>query len=167
MDFVRVPSSSGADPLDAFVRAQGDRLLRLAYGLTGNTSDAEDLWQDTFADVIRSWEKVVAAGALAAYVRTMMTRRHISNHRRRWRSERPMPNDELDRAHHPQGEAEAARDLWPLLEGLSPRTRAVLVLRYAEDLDDATIAEILGIGASTVRSVASRGLAALRERDMT
>lgn len=78
-----------------------------------------------------------------------------------------MPNDELDRGHHPQGEAEAARDLWPLLEGLSPRTRAVLVLRYAEDLDDATIAEILGIGASTVRSVASRGLAALRERDMT
>ena len=149
---------------EQFVAAQGTALLRLAFVLTGDRHLAEDLAQTALADAYRHWKKVTAAQDPAAYVRRMLVNAHLSWRRRRSSTERPtdLPDTSADRAAGP-GDALAERDqLRALLAGLAPRARTVLVLRYYADLDDAAIAEAMGISQSAVRSTASRALASLR-----
>ena len=148
---------------EQFVAAQGAPLLRLAFVLTGDRHLAEDLAQTALADAYRHWRKVTAADDPAAYVRRMLVNAHLSWRRRRSSTERPseLP-DRVDLADRP-GDALAARDqIRALLADLAPRARTVLVLRYYADLDDAAIAEALGVSASAVRATASRALAGLR-----
>ena len=148
---------------EQFVAAQGAPLLRLAFVLTGDRHLAEDLAQTALADAYRHWRKVTAADDPAAYVRRMLVNAHLSWRRRRSSTERPseLP-DRVDLADRP-GDALAARDqMRALLADLAPRARTVLVLRYYADLDDAAIAEAMGVSASAVRATASRALASLR-----
>jgi RNA polymerase sigma-70 factor (sigma-E family) len=147
-----------------YVAEQGPSLLRLAYVLTRDAQLAEDLTQTVLADVFRHWRKVTAARHPDAYVRRMLVNAHLSWHRRRSSSERPSdltanePGVEADLA-----EGVVCRDqVRHLVATLAPRARTVLVLRYYADLDDAAIAEAMGVSASAVRATASRALETLR-----
>ncbi|WP_027344401.1 SigE family RNA polymerase sigma factor [Hamadaea tsunoensis] len=150
------------DTFEDFVAAHGESLLRLAFVLTGDAHRAEDLAQTALADAFRHWRKVRAARSPLAYVRRMLLNTHLSWWRRRSAYERPAEAvDVVDRGDHE--EAVATRDqLRRLLGRLAPRARTVLVLRYYADLDDAAIAEAMGVTASAVRATASRALATLR-----
>jgi RNA polymerase sigma-70 factor (sigma-E family) len=150
---------------EQFVVAQGPSLLRLAFVLTGDRQLAQDLTQTALADAYRHWPKVSAARDPQAYARRMLVNAHLSWRRRRWTTERPTDLDDAAgglAADH--GDAIAARHhMRVLLADLAPRARTVLVLRYYADLDDAAIAEAMGVTPSSVRATASRALASLRE----
>jgi RNA polymerase sigma-70 factor (sigma-E family) len=148
---------------DEFVAAHGRGLLRTALMLCGDTHRAEDLAQATLAGAFRKWRRVAAAGEPAAYVRAMLVNEFLSWRRRRWTTELPVAETGDTALVDDHQQHYAARSAaWELLAGLPRRQRAVLVLRYYEDLSDADIGRVLGCSASTVRSQASRGLAALR-----
>jgi RNA polymerase sigma-70 factor (sigma-E family) len=150
---------------EQFAVAQGPSLLRLAFVLTGDRHLAQDLTQTALAGAYRHWPRVTAAREPEAYVRRILVNAHLSWRRRRWTTERPTELDDAARgvaADH--GEAIVARQqMRALLACLAPRARTVLVLRYYADLDDAAIAETMGVSPSAVRATASRALASLRE----
>jgi RNA polymerase sigma-70 factor (sigma-E family) len=147
-----------------FVRANTAALLRTGYLLTGNTSAAEELVQDTLVRLYPKWERVQAAEVPLAYVRRSVANAFV-NERRRPASR--VLRFELVPERADDRDATAAvvdRDeLWPLLRALSARQRAALVLRYYHDLTDDQIAAVLDCRAGTVRSLISRGLATMRE----
>jgi RNA polymerase sigma-70 factor (sigma-E family) len=146
-----------------YVAARGEALLRLARVLTGDPFSAEDLAQATLADVLRRWEVVCRAGHPDAYVRRAMVNRYLSWRRRKAATEVLVPDLEVLAAASLAVVGVAARDeLRRVLDRLAPRARAILVLRYYADLDDAAIADSMGIRASSVRATVSRALAALR-----
>lgn len=149
---------------ESFVAEHGQSLLRLAFVLCGNRQLAEDLTQTALVDAYRHWSKVAAARSPEAYVRRMLVNGHLSWRRRRWTGERPAELGETTAGDVPDpGDALVERDtLRTLLAALAPRARTVLVLRYYLDLDDAAIAETLGVTESSVRATASRALASLR-----
>jgi RNA polymerase sigma-70 factor (sigma-E family) len=151
------------DTFEGFVAARGTPLLRLAVMLTGNSHDAEDLLQATLVKLLRSWDRVAAADQPAAYARRVLVNEHVSWRRRPSRREQTWSDAALAAA-TPAGEAGEPQvdEGWALLATLPRRQRAVLALRYYEDLSDAQIAEVLGCSESTVRSNASRALATLR-----
>jgi RNA polymerase sigma-70 factor (sigma-E family) len=138
----------------------GERLARLAFLLTGNRADAEDAVQDAVISVARNWQ-AMSKQSPVGYLRTAVTRRAIDIVRKR----RHLPLDELLDLGRPdagylrlEGDIEFTR----LLQELPEKQRAVLVLRYHQQLDDREIARVLGCTQATVRSQASRGLAKLR-----
>jgi len=147
---------------EEFVGARADALMRYAYVLTGDPHDAADLLQESLVRVRGAWHGIVNKHEPEGYVRTTMTRLHISVWRGR-RRERLMP-EPPDRGYDDDALARAEGDdgLWQALGGLPRRQRAVLVLRYYESLTDPEIADVLGISRGTVRSQASRALEKLR-----
>ena len=158
-----------ARDLGAFIDARSRSLLGYAYLLTGDHTLAEDLLQDSLIKVYLSWNSIRDRGALEAYTRTVMTRMQLSWWRRPARREvfGVEPAERAVRDHLNVREAIAVdeRDeLWLLLATLGPRQRAVLVLRFYEDLSEAEIARVLGCTTGTVKSQLSRGLARLRGR---
>jgi RNA polymerase sigma-70 factor (sigma-E family) len=150
-----------------FVREQTATLLRSAYLLTGNSTAAEDLVQETFVRLFPKWDRVQAADVPMAYVRRSMVNGFLNQRRRP--SSRELVVDEVpERIDGRDIGAEVTnRDLvWRLLTTLPDRQRAALVMRFFEDLADEQIAESLGCRLGTVRSLISRGLAALREQTL-
>ncbi|GGS82754.1 DNA-directed RNA polymerase sigma-70 factor [Planobispora rosea] len=141
-----------------FVANRADALFRYAYMLTGNPHDAADLVQEAMVRLRSAWPRVQRKHNPESYVKTTITRLHISIWRRRRREHLAWEVPE-----QPQPVAESPLDLWDELAGLPKRQRAVLVLRYYEDRSDAEIAEMLGISPGTVRSQASRALDKLRD----
>jgi RNA polymerase sigma-70 factor (sigma-E family) len=148
----------------AFLAARSDRLMRTAYLLCRDWAKAEDLVQEAMAKAWPAWNRL--NDQPEAYVRKVMFTTYISWWRRRWRAE--VPAEELpERAAPDEGMARAdQRDaLWRALARLPARQRAVIVLRYYEDLSEAETAETLGITIGTVKSQASKALAKLRVDD--
>lgn len=144
-----------------FVAQHQVSLRRYALALTGNPHDADDLLQSTLVKVYLAWQRLDDVGNLRAYARTTMSRTYVSLWRRWGRRETPVAA--LPDAPAPPGPDLGDRDLiWRELAKLGKRQRAVVVLRYFEDLDLATIADTLGISVGTVKSQLSRGLAHLR-----
>jgi RNA polymerase sigma-70 factor (sigma-E family) len=129
-------------------------MVRLAYLLTGNTSAAEDLVQDSFARLHQRWSRVHKP---SAYLRASVVNACRAFHRRAHR-ERVRFGDVASE----QVSAETPMVL-DALAGLPYRQRAALVLRYWEDRPEADIAEFLGCRPATVRSLVHRGLRTLRE----
>jgi len=155
-----------------FVRANTAALLRTAYLLTASSSAAEELVQDTLVRLYPKWDRVEAADVPLAYVRRALTNTFL-NERRRPSSREivvdvlPEYQDSRYRDQRDEMQQVADRDeVWALLNGLPDRQRAALVMRYFHDLPDAEIAEALGCRVGTVRSLISRGLADLRERQV-
>ncbi|MEU4233670.1 SigE family RNA polymerase sigma factor [Nonomuraea sp. NPDC026600] len=143
-----------------FVAERADALLRYGYLLSGNPHDAADLTQEALIRLHRAWPRVRQKQAPESYTRMIMARLHISiwRRRRRERLDWALPETaQFDVL--PSGVEE---DLWQALGALPRKQRAVLVLRYYEDLTDAEIADVLGVSRGTVRSHASLGLAKLR-----
>lgn len=135
-------------------------LLRLALMLTGDRHDAEDLLQSTYAKVARHGDRIARMDAPAAYLRTSMVREHATMHRRK--RLRTVSLDLASPVPAPPDTADLRAEVWRWLATLPRQQRAVLVLRFYEDLPDHEIAEVVGCSPATVRSHASRGLAALR-----
>ena len=151
------------DDFARFVRARWDSLVRTAYLLTGDRGRAEDLVQTTLVKVHRRWSHV-AAESPYAYTRAALANESASWWRRRRVAESlgDVPVH-ADRAHGDAYAAVDARDeLARAVLRLPPRMRAVIVLRYFEDLSEADTAAALGMSAGSVKSQASRGLERLR-----
>ena len=149
----------------AFVRGRWGRLVRLAYSLTLDLGRAEDLVQESLAKLWFVWPRV-RDGSPEAYVRRTIVNGAISASRRRWRGEEPrwdlpdLPEPRSTAA----SEAVDERDwIRRELSTLSVLQRAVVVLRYAEDLSERQVADLLGISTGTVKTHAFRGLARLRD----
>jgi RNA polymerase sigma-70 factor (sigma-E family) len=145
-----------------FTRARWGRLVRLAYSLTLDVGRAEDLVQESLAKLWTKWPQV-RDGAPEAYVRQTIVNGAISASRRRWKGEEP--RWELPDLPVPRGALEAVDERDWLRRGLADLSvlqRAVVVLRYAEDLSERQVAGILGISAGSVKTHAFRGLARLR-----
>lgn len=149
------------DDFREFVLAQSPSLLGTAYVLTGDRGLAEDLLQVALLKTYRHWRDVQHSQHPQAYVRRVMANQRISWWRRRRvaESDAPLP----DRAGPERSTGIEERDeLWRALRKVPPRTRAVLVLRYWEDMSEADVARTLGCSVGSVKSQASRGLRRLR-----
>jgi len=153
-------------PPDGFVEFVATRsavLLRSAWLLTGDAGKGEDLLQTVLAQVWPRWRRVVAGGNPEAYVRRVLFSTYLSWRRRRWRFEVPtaaLPDsgDRTDLA----GDSANRDAVQRALGRLSRQQRAVVVLRYVEDLSLAETAELLNCSVATVKVQAGRALAALR-----
>ncbi len=148
-----------------YVVTRRQPLLRLAYLLAGDAHLAEDVVQTALLRAFRQWRRVSRADQPDAYVRRMVVNAYVDGKRRRSSTEAPTAPSELPAtAQHDHSDQQAERSvMWTALAGLPRVQRAVLVLRFYEDLDDARIAELMGSTPSTVRSNASRALATLRK----
>jgi RNA polymerase sigma-70 factor (sigma-E family) len=151
------------DDFHEFVSVRWNALLRTAYLLTGDRGRAEDLVQGALIRAHRHWSKLQRQGAAEAYVRKIMVNLNTDWWRRLGSRENSV---ELVPDAQSAGDAYAAFDaqdeLWMALRKLPARMRAVLVLRYFEDLSEAETATILGCSTGTVKSQCSRGLGRLR-----
>ena len=145
-----------------YVAARGVALERFAYVLTGDAHLAQDLVQTALLKAYRRWRWVAGVDHPDAYVRRIVIRSYLDWRRRRSSAEEPV--DVVPERPGPDlADGVAERDqLHRALGTLSPKQRAVLVLRHYEGLDDAAIAVLLRCGEASVRSHASRGLARLR-----
>jgi RNA polymerase sigma-70 factor (sigma-E family) len=154
---------SGAPTYDEYVAARWSALYRTAYLLTANHADAEDLVQAALVKAYLSWSKVAAASSPDAYVRRILTNTFLSS-RRPLRVSRERLVDQPPEVAAGSSTSEDHLTLWPHVVDLPPRQRAVVVLRYYEDLSEQQIADALGCSAGTVKSTASDALKALRGR---
>lgn len=148
----------------AFVRGRWGRLVRLAYSLTLDVGRAEDLVQESLAKLWTVWPRV-RDGSPEAYVRRTIVNGAISASRRRWTGEEPRQElPDLPGGGAAETDTVDYRD-WVRRElaGLSVLQRAVVVLRYAEDLSERQVADLLGVSTGTVKTHAHRGLARLRD----
>jgi RNA polymerase sigma-70 factor (sigma-E family) len=147
-----------------FVRAQLPRLLRYATMLTGEREQAADLVQDVLVKVYRRWSRISGTEHPERYVLRMTTNGYLSW--RRSRSARLITSAELPEEVRPDdfaAEHALREDMWQRLARLPRRQRAVVVLRYYEQLADAEIADLLGCAQATVRAHAHRALTTLRK----
>jgi RNA polymerase sigma-70 factor (sigma-E family) len=146
-----------------FVVGQWHSLLRTAYLLTGDRGDAEDLVQSALVRVHRNWQRIERRDAPVVYARRVLVNLNASVWRRRMRLREQPAAQVPERAGADATEAHALRDeLWRACLRLPPRQRAVLVLRYFEDLSEAETALTLRISVGAVKSQTSRGLDRLR-----
>lgn len=156
------PEPTITEGFDGFVAARGAALWRSAWLLTGDHHRAEDLVQTALGKAWPHWRRVGETGSFEAYVRRVMYTTYISWWRRRWNSELPT----ADLPEHPGDDSAARagvrRDVSIALAALPRGQRAVIVLRYFEDLTEAQTADVLGCSVGTVKSQAARALTALR-----
>ncbi|MGW0871985.1 SigE family RNA polymerase sigma factor [Streptomyces sp. NPDC002740] len=151
------------DRFQEFVRARWSRLVRTAYLLTGDVHHAEDLTQTALAKAYRSWRRISRSDNPEAYVRRMLVSCNSDRFRKR-RVTEALTAAPPERAGRDEG-AGRVEERGSLLAGLAqlpPKQRAVVVLRYWEDLSEAEVADVLGCSPGTVKSQASKGLAKLR-----
>ena len=147
------------DDFEAFVASRYVALLRTAYLLTGDHHDAEDLLQQALVKAVGAWGRIT--GDPEPYVRTILVRQNISRwRRRRWRE---LSTDTPGDVAVTDVGAEDRLELHRALGVLPPRQRAVIVLRYYEDLTEVQTAEALGISVGTVKSQARDALRRLRD----
>ncbi|GIH06996.1 DNA-directed RNA polymerase sigma-70 factor [Rhizocola hellebori] len=153
------------DPYEGFrefVLARGPALSRAAYLLTGNRTQAEELVQAALVKAAVRWRRLSTGGNPEAYVRKIMVNDHISWWRRFARRELP-ETSAREQAVHDQSDRTAQRiDLAAALAKLPARQRAVIVLRFYQDLSEAETAAAMGCAVGTVKSQTSDALAKLR-----
>jgi RNA polymerase sigma-70 factor (sigma-E family) len=163
-DLTHAPGGTTAD-FESWMTARQHKLLRTAYLLTGDVHAAEDLTQTTLAKVYLAWDRVSAAESIDAYARKIMVNEHTSTWRRLWRHREVVS----DTSAHDVPVAAQQYDgvgaaLWDAVTALPERQRAVVVLRYYEQLSEKEAADALGVSVGTVKSQSSRALDTLRSR---
>jgi RNA polymerase sigma-70 factor (sigma-E family) len=150
---------------EGFVGAHGDRLLHAAYGLCGDWQHAEDLVQQALLKTASRWDRI--AENPLGYAYRCLARANID----RWRVLRHRPEtvtdptafaDRSSPAERATADVDDRLAVLAALRTLPARQRAIVVLRYLQDLSEADTAEVLGISVGAVKSGASRGLARLR-----
>src|SRR5262245_32720978 len=148
------------DAFDGFVRARLPELLRFGRALTGSAEAGADLVQDALERTLLAWPRLQSRDEPEGYVRRIMVNRNISIWRKLSRERVTDPIDLVDDQRIEQTPFDD--DLWKALHQLPPKQRAVIALRYYEDLSEAEIAPTLGCSVGTVKSQASKALAKLR-----
>ncbi|MEU1198872.1 SigE family RNA polymerase sigma factor [Streptomyces sp. NPDC005813] len=150
----------------SYVKARQPVLLRTARSLTANPSDAEDLLQTALTKTYVAWDRIEDHRALDGYVRRALLNTRTSQWRKRKVDEfacDELPEPEVLSTGDP-AEQQALHDaMWRAITKLPARQRAMVVLRYYEDLSEAQTAEVLGVSVGTVKSAVSRALGKLRE----
>ena len=164
----RVPSSRISDEIDIefrqFVSGRSASLLRTAFLLVGDWAHAEDVLQASLTKTYLAWRRLGQLEAVEAYARRVIVNTATSWWRRRWHGERPtavLPERVQPDLADQRAEREA---LWRHVRSLPVRQRAVLVLRFYEDLTEAETARVLGVSVGTVKSQCARALGVLRAR---
>ena len=157
-------SAASDEEFREFMRGRWPAMVRLAYGLTGDLGHAEDVAQAAFARAYASWSRVARTGNPDAYVRRIVINENNTRFRKRRVTERlvdavPEPPASSTGPADALGDSEA---LLKALRALGPRQRAVIVLRFWMDMSEAETAAALGCSVGTVKSQASRALAAFR-----
>ena len=151
----------------SYVRARQPVLLRTARSLTANPSDAEDLLQTALTKTYVAWERIEDHRALDGYVRRALLNTRTSQWRKRKVDEfvcEELPEPEPVPGRDDPAEQQALHDaMWRAIQKLPARQRAMVVLRYYEDLSEVQTAEVLGVSVGTVKSAVSRALGKLRE----
>jgi RNA polymerase sigma-70 factor (sigma-E family) len=153
--------ASADEEFAEFMRARWPSMVRLAYGLTGDRGHAEDVAQTAFARAYAAWPRVKRAGDPDAYVRRIV----INENRNRFRKHRVveyLPGVLPDNREAQPADQTVRDDLLTALGRLGVRQRAVVVLRYYLGMSEAETAATLNCSVGTVKSQASRALAALR-----
>jgi RNA polymerase sigma-70 factor (sigma-E family) len=149
------------EDFQGFFAQHYEQLCRLGFLLTGDPAQAEELAQDALVRTWRRWRLVGKPGNPETYARKVLVNRHRSLLRRALVEARYRYRDRTT-----EGSSDEHREdaivLWAATRRLPPRQRAVLVLRYYEDLSEAEIARVLGIPVGTVKTLTRRGLARLR-----
>ena len=150
------------EAFDAFVRARLPELLRFGRALTGSAEAGADLVQDALERTLLAWSRLESRDEPEGYVRRTMVNRNISIWRKFGRERTTDPLDLVDSGtgHH---DRHFDDDLWRAIQQLPTKQRAVIALRYYEDLSEADIARTLGCSVGTVKSQASKAMAKLRE----
>jgi RNA polymerase sigma-70 factor (sigma-E family) len=150
---------------DEFVLRHVDELLRTAYLIVWDQAEAEDLVQECLLKVARRWPRIRRMDQPRAYARRTLVNLAVdgARGRARRRSELELGTAASPIAVDPLPALDARAELLQALGRLPARQRAVLVLRYFNDLTEAQVAEVLGCSPGTIKSSASRGLARLRE----
>jgi RNA polymerase sigma-70 factor (sigma-E family) len=144
--------------------AREPALQRLALLLAGDPHSAQDLVQTTLAKLYLAWERLDDREHVDGYARRILVNEHRSAWRRPWRR-REVPTTRPPDSATDDREYDGTRDaVWAFVSTLPPRQRAVIVLRYYEDLTERETAEVLGVAVGTVKSQASRAIAALRDQ---
>jgi RNA polymerase sigma-70 factor (sigma-E family) len=154
------------DDFDEFVAANLEQLLKTAYLVTWDAGEAEDVAQECLFKIARRWPRVRGMTQPGAYARRVLVNLALdgARGRARWRGELETAASVEDRpARDLLAGLETRAELLDALARLTARQRAVLVLRYFNDLTEAQTADVLGCSPGTVKSNASRGLARLRE----
>jgi RNA polymerase sigma-70 factor (sigma-E family) len=149
---------------ESWLAAREPALQRLALLLTRDEHTAQDLVQTSLAKLYLAWDRLEDRDNIDAYARRILINEHRTAWRRPWRRREVVTEVPPDRA-RPAVEYDGSREVvWEFVASLPPRQRAVIVLRYYEQLTESEIADILGISVGTVKSQSSRAIAALRAR---
>lgn len=158
------PRDSMERDFHEFVASRSGALLRTAYLLAGDWATAEDLLQTALTKTYLAWKRLGHIDAVEPYARRVLVNTATSWWRRRWHGERPTETLP-ERAGPDLIQEQLERDvLWRHVKALPARQRAVLVLRFYEDLSEAQTAALLDISPGTVKSQTSRALGTLRKR---
>ena len=159
--------SHARDEFSQFVEEFGEPLLRTVYLIVRDAAAAEDVVQETLLRVARRWRRVRRMEHRGAYARRIAVNLALDEHRVRAREEAAVERQQAERNGSAPGEsiqAEQHVDLITALSSLSPRARAVIVLRYYGDLSEAQVAETLGCSVGTVKTTHWRALETLRKQ---
>ena len=149
------------ESFDSFVASRAPALLRTAYLLVHDEGLAEDLLQTALAKSWSAWGRI--HDDPEPYVRRVLVTTQISWWRRRWTRELPTATiPERATSDADRSRSDAAQDLWNAVGHLPRRQRAVVVLRYYEDLTEAETARLLGCSVGTVKSQCAKALGKLR-----
>jgi RNA polymerase sigma-70 factor (sigma-E family) len=146
-----------------FVQARSGALLQSAWLLTGQRATAQDLLQTALAKTYPRWDRLRSRDAAEAYVRRVLVSTYVSWTRRRWTGEHATGElPEHADARDPYAAAELRADVARALGALPRRQRAVVVLRYFDDLTESQVAAAMGCSVGTVKSQTAKALAKLR-----
>lgn len=159
-----MPREGRLAALEQLVEQRGEHLLHTAVLLAGNRAAGEDLLQDALERMLRSWRHAEADPE--RYLRRVLYNLAVDRWRRQailQRALRLLPQGDAAFAPDASAEVDLRDTLIRLVTQLPARQRAIVVLRYWEELTEAEVAEVLGCSAGTVKSGASRGIARLRE----
>lgn len=159
-----MPVVGRGEPFEAFVRREGNRLVGLAYALSGSRSVAEDLAQEALLAAYRKWDEVSRLDNPGAWVRRVIANRAVSLIRRRVTEAKHLVKLAADRH---SGDLEVSSDtewIWQQVRRLPKRQAQVIALRYYDDLSLAEIAAVLGCSKETVNTHLRRARATLARR---
>ncbi|WP_323792361.1 SigE family RNA polymerase sigma factor [Nocardioides sp.] len=149
----------------AYLHARQPSLMRTAYLLTGDRHTAEGVLQTSLAKLYLAWDKVRDRDSVDAYLRRIMVNENNSLWRRAWKRREHATEVVPEWTPHHDEYDEGRNDaLWDVVRSLPPKARAVVVLRYYEELSEAETADTLGISLGTVKSQCSRAIGTLRQR---
>jgi RNA polymerase sigma-70 factor (sigma-E family) len=153
------PSQKRLEQLGVWFQAEYPTLLRFAYFVTGDASTAEDVVQDAFVRIYRAGGQVEREG-FHAYARKTIVNLHRSGFRRAARERAAQAEETVSS----DTAANALRDeMWNAIQTLSPRQRAVIALRFYEDMKERDVAHVLGMSLGSVKKHGDRAMAKLRE----